>query len=57
MEPSRIVRNLERAQTNDPSLLPVDLSFLSAIALSDAPGGHALARNGSTWFMNGCPTL
>ena len=48
LEPSRIVRNLERVQAHDPSLLPAYLSFLSALALSDAPDDPRFSRNGAT---------
>jgi len=56
LKPSRIMRNLERVQANDLSLLPAYLSFLSTMALSGSPDDHTLSRNGATavhdWLSN-----
>lgn len=56
LKPSRIIRKLERELPSDPSLIPAYLSFLSALALSEAPDDPTLSRNGATavhdWVSN-----
>ena len=56
LRPSRSLKKLEKMQAKDPSLLPVYLSFLSAIGLFESPYNGSDSINGATavydWLSN-----